>query len=111
MEKLHFINNSQNDEKLVYSNLFDMVHMNENHCYAGVYFKYDKFGYKSMLHNSMAIVLHNSINKESYDKLDLIIEQARNLYICLVMRSTVEQGKFQMEQLVFNRNFNSWEVS
>ena len=64
-----------------------------------------------MLHYSMAIVLHNSINKESYDKVDLIIEQARNLYICLVMRSTVEQGKFQMEQLVFNRNFNSWEVS
>ena len=41
--------------------------------------KYDKFGYKSMLHNSMAIVLHNSINKESYDKLDLITEQAIHL--------------------------------
>ena len=61
----------------------------------GVYFKYDKFGYKNMLYNSMAIVLHNSINKESYDKVDLIIEQARNFNNCLVIRSTVDQGKFQ----------------
>ena len=46
--------------------------------YAWVYFKYDRFGYKSVLHNSITIIIHDFINKESCDKLDLIVEQARH---------------------------------
>ena len=46
------------------------------YCYAWVYFKYDRFGYKIMLHNSNSIILNDFINKASCDKLDLIIEQA-----------------------------------
>ena len=64
-----------------------------------------------MLRNSIAIVLHNSINKESYDKLDLIIEQTRNFNNYLVIGSTVDQGKFQRAQLLLNKDSNSREVS